>query len=102
MNGPIMEQLIDLAENGDDTTYYGALLGEVLGKTGTVANDNGDGTISLYEVGSDTNHDAKSRAWRKRSVWASSLPIPGDVLPKIRPENRGEDFPAGVPFTPSA
>lgn len=99
--GPSMNQLIDLAENGPDRQYYGRLLGEALAVTGRIANDNGDGTISLYDaelVRDDAGR--RSNAWRKQTVASSARPIPAAVLPQIRPADRGEDFPAGVSFEP--
>ena len=95
--GPSMNQLIDLAENGPDRQYYGRLLGEALAVTGRIANDNGDGTISLYDAENGPHgHGLLAEADRPGSV----RPIPAMVLPHIEPANRGEEFPAGLPFEP--
>jgi hypothetical protein len=88
--GPMVDQLINLAERGSDPEYYGRLLTICLEQTGTVAKDNGDGTISLYSP----DHGA----WRKRTVRSSGRPIPADLLMHIKPANRGMDFPGRVPF----
>jgi hypothetical protein len=98
--GPSMEQLINLAEHGPDRQYYGRLLGEALAVTGRIANDNGDGSVSLYtaELIQNTRGGPKHWAWRKETVSGSGRPMPAAVLPHIRAANRGEDFPAGVPF----
>jgi len=91
--GPSMEQLINLAEHSSDRHYYGRLLMQALTETGRIADDNGDGTVSLYSA-------EANEAWRKETVSGSGRPIPASVLPHIRPANRGEDFPVGVPFEP--
>ena len=97
--GPSMEQLISLAEHGPDRQYYGRLLGEALAVTGRIANDNGDGSVSLYTAELiESRGGPKHWAWRKETVSGSGRPMPAAVLPHIRAANRGEDFPAGVPF----
>ena len=88
----MVDQLINLAEHGGDTIYYGRLLGICLAETGTVAKDNGDGTVSLYSP--------EDGAWRKRTVRSSVRPIPVGLLTHVKQENRGADFPARVPFRP--
>jgi hypothetical protein len=88
--GPTVDQLINLVEHGNDQEYYGRLLTACLEQTGTVAKDNGDGTIS--------NYSPDRGAWRKRTVRSSQRPIPADLLSHVKRANRGMDFPAGVPF----
>jgi hypothetical protein len=90
--GPMVDQLIQLAEHGGDTTYYGRLLAHCLEETGTVAKDNGDGTVSLYSP--------DRGAWTKRTVRSSVRPMPVWLLTHVKRENRGQDFPAGTPFRP--
>ena len=89
--GPTVDQLINLAEHGGDTVYYGRVFGICLAQTGPIAKDNGDGTISTYSP--EGGH-----SWRKRTVRSSLRPIPVGLLTHVKPENRGSDFPAGVPF----
>jgi hypothetical protein len=93
-DGPTVDQLINLAEHGSSPQYYGRLLAACLEETGTIAKDNGDGTISLYSP------EDRPGAWRKRTVRSSMQPIPADLVRHIKPANRGQDFPAGVGYTP--
>jgi hypothetical protein len=92
--GPMVDQLIQLAEHGSDPQYYGRLLAACLEQTGTIAKDNGDGTVSTYSP------EWPREAWRKNTVFGSGRPIPADLLKHIKPANRGMDFPAGIPFRP--
>jgi hypothetical protein len=92
--GPTVDQLINLVEHGTEAEYYGRLLTACLEQTGTIAKDNGDGTISLYSP--------DRGAWRKRTVRSSLRLIPADLLMHVKPANRGMDFPAGKPFRPLA
>ena len=93
-HGPTVDDLINLAEHGGDPMYYGRLLGECLEETGMIAKDNGDGTISIYSA------EFPREAWRKRTVLSSGRPIPAGLLQRFKQPNRGEDFPAGIPFRP--
>jgi hypothetical protein len=93
-DGPTVDQLISLAEHGRDPHYYGRLLAACLEETGTVAKDNGDVTISLYSP------DDHKGAWRKKTVRSSMRPIPADLLRHVKAANRGDEFPAGVGYTP--
>jgi hypothetical protein len=93
-SGPTVEQLINLAEHGPHSEYYGRLLADCLDQTGTVARDNGDGTVSLYSP------EWPRSAWTKRTVSNSGRPVPAGLLIHVQPANRGEDFPSGVGFKP--
>jgi hypothetical protein len=83
---PTVGDLIDLAERGSDPLYYGRLLADVLDEIGSVAKDNGDGTISIYSP------EWPREAWRKRTVLSSATPIPAGLLPQLKP--------APTPFRP--
>jgi hypothetical protein len=86
---PTIEMLINLAEHGTYSCYYGQLLADALSETGRVAVYNGDGTISLYyaEMIRERN-GTQSWAWRKETVRSVEQPIPDFVLKRFRPENR--------------
>jgi hypothetical protein len=90
---PTVDDLINLAERGSDPQYYGRVLAECLAETGTVAKDNGDGSISIYSP-------ERLGAWTKRTVLSSVLPVPAGLLQRFKPANRRDGFPCGVPFRP--
>jgi hypothetical protein len=90
---PTVDDLINLAERGSDPQYYGQVLAECLAETGTVARDNGDGTISVYSP------DA-GRSWRKKTALNSVRPVPAGLLQRFKPAQRADGFPTGVPFRP--
>ena len=91
--GLTVDDLINLAERGSDLNYYGAVLAECLDETGTVAKDNGDGTISIYSW-------ERSGAWRKNTVLSSARPVPAGTIQRFKSANRGDGFPSGIPFRP--
>ena len=73
--------------------YYGKLLTTCLGRhTGPVARDVGEGWIAVYKADGD--------GWRRYGMQTSNRLVPPDLLPHFRPENRGEEFPPGIPFEP--
>jgi hypothetical protein len=89
---PTVDQLINLAERGADPEYYGRVLAECLAETGTVAKDNGDGSISIYSP--------DRGAWTKRTVLSAMRPVPAGLLQRFKPANRGDGFPSGMPYRP--
>ncbi len=92
--GPTVDQLIDLAEYGpvELQAYYGRLLVACLERLGPIAQDDGSGWSTTYT--------ADNGGWRKRLTPTSDHLVPANLLPHFRPENRGEEFPPGIPFEP--
>jgi hypothetical protein len=85
---PTMDQLVNLAEFGANSRYYGGLLGEALAETGRICRDNGDRTMTLYwaELIQEKN-GSNSWAWRRETVRSAEQPVPLAVLRKFRREN---------------
>jgi hypothetical protein len=90
---PTVDDLINLAEHGSDPNYYGRVLSECLAETGTVARDNGDGSISMYSPDGGWT-------WRKKTVLNSVRPVPAGLLQRFKPAQRGDGFPARILFNP--
>jgi hypothetical protein len=101
---PTMQQLIALAESSPaeaDRIYYGRVLAVALSETGRVANDNGDDTVALYEAEMVRDQGGvQSWAWSKNTVRGSLRPVPDNILPRFRPAQRGQFFPANVRYLP--
>jgi hypothetical protein len=91
-DGPTVDSLINLAENGTEQPYYGRLLGVYLARHGSIARHNDDGTVSIYAP------EPPGSAWRKWTIRDANRPVGVDVAKYFRAANRGEDFPAGVPL----
>lgn len=90
--GPTMDQLIVLAENGPDA-HYGRILGWALETTAPVVNEGDERDVLYHPTGSGTYGTCTFRK-------AGLTLVPADVLPHFRPENRGEEFPPDVPYVP--
>jgi hypothetical protein len=95
--GPTMAELVALAENGTDRPYYKRLLDRALRHTGTVVIQDSprEGWCTAYawepELPDRTNYT-------KTVYQTGGVLVPDVMLPYIRPENRGGDFPGRVPF----
>jgi hypothetical protein len=94
--GPTMEQLIGLAEcDPVDRGHYVRLLDKALGETGPVASDV-VGFSVIYHIGPIYWPDGRRcRSFISRS---DRVPVPESLLPYFRPDDRGEEFPRGVPY----
>jgi hypothetical protein len=98
---PTMDQLINLAEHGTRTEYYGAILAQALAETGRIAKENDNGTVTLYHAELVRERDGhQSWAWRRTTIRGSSELVPSELLPAFSPADRGDSFPADVPFHP--
>ncbi len=96
--GPTMAQLIDLAEAGlDHREYYDRLLWAAIEQTGPVSYP-----MDYYSVDYQVGPIHWPEGVRRRSFIsrADRVSVPESLLPHFRPENRGEEFPRGIPFEP--
>jgi hypothetical protein len=96
--GPTMEQLIDLAEASEARSIYDRLLGLALRRTGPVVADRGGPMAAIYHCGGFP--PARFGHIMTLIDRASCVPVPESLLPHFRPENRGEEFPRGIPYVP--
>jgi hypothetical protein len=96
--GPTMEELISLAEaNPTHSVYYTGVLWKAIEQTGPVAADTAGWSV-IYHVGPiHWPEGARARSFISR---ADRVPVPESLLKHFRPENRGEEFPRGIPFVP--
>jgi hypothetical protein len=99
-NGPTMDDLINLAENHEiDRGYYVRLLDLAIQHTGPVASPFGPFSIIYHHMARlpPTTVTQYARTYIHK---ASCVDVPEHILRHFRPENRGETFPAGIPFEP--
>lgn len=93
-----MDQLINLATGGRHSAYYKRLLDLALAAVGPVAVP-GDQSVALY-INRGFPGSLGNRYYTFSVHTAATVLVPDSVLPHIRPENRGQDFPPGIPFRP--
>ncbi len=94
--GPTMERLIVLAENHPaERSYYTRLLWAAIDHTGPIAS-----SVSGFSVLYHITAIAGPEHCRCRSFiqTAATVRVPSAFLSYFRPEDRGDDFPRGVPF----
>jgi hypothetical protein len=85
-----IRDLINLVENGDAREYYGRLFVKYLESSGRVAEQNNDGSISIFW------HERG--AWRKETIRSSDDELRGPILENVRVAERGDGFPRDVAF----
>jgi hypothetical protein len=98
--GPTMLDLVGLAKSDPHARgIYDRLLTHALRETGPVAVDWGD-PVTIFHCGGFPS--AKFGHVETLIRRASCVPVPESLLKHFRPENRGEEFPRGIPYVPSA
>jgi hypothetical protein len=94
--GPTMNQLIGLALSDKHARgNYDRLLSMALQKTGPVVMEFGDPYTIFHCNGIPAARFGHAITLLPR---ACDVLVPKSLLPYFRPENRGEEFPQGIPF----
>lgn len=102
--GPTMDRLINLAHSPAKPNrwemYYARVLEKALGNFGAIVYYDQYQT-RIFSLGCRFGHlppKLNERVVVQYPANAGTVLIPDSILPHIRPENRGDDFPRGIPF----
>ncbi len=96
--GPTMLDLVALMQSDPHARgIYHRLLALAIDETGPIAVDWGDPVTIFHSGGFPAAKVGYIQTLVRR---ASCVPVPGSLLKHFRPENRGEEFPRGIPFKP--
>lgn len=100
---PTMADLIEMAEGqGHIVEYYARVLNDALNLTGPVVADiDGYGVVFHRFSGWPGTSLSTITNYGKTPVrQAQTVPLPGPLLSRIRPADRGPSFPRGIPYEP--
>lgn len=95
-----MDILINAAEHSVNPKYYGKLLAKAITFTGPIAYTDGGDYVAIYGAKDSAITLAElHRPFGKMLVKSAyGELVPEQVLKHWRPEERGDNFPRGIPF----